>query len=162
MSETEDAQGEAKPKRSKLPLILGLVLALAGGGGGFFAVYSGLVLAPDPAGAGETPMPQPGPVPDIAYVALEPMVINMGRASGGRHLRFRAQIEVNRSQKEAVETLVPRIMDVLNTYLRAVDLDVLEERSSLMKLRTQMLRRIDVVVGPGRVRDLLIMEFVMS
>ena len=35
MADTDIPQDEAPKKRSKLPLLLGLVLALAGGGGGF-------------------------------------------------------------------------------------------------------------------------------
>ncbi|MEL7117673.1 MAG: flagellar basal body protein FliL, partial [Pseudomonadota bacterium] len=47
-SATVDGDVESAPKKSKLPLLVGLVLALALAGGGFFAVYSGLILAPDP------------------------------------------------------------------------------------------------------------------
>ena len=47
--ETEDAPKKA----SKLPLIIGLVLALAGGGGGFYAVYSGMILGDDSAAVAE-------------------------------------------------------------------------------------------------------------
>ena len=43
MAEANDEALEAPVKKSKLPLILGLVLALAGGGGGFAAVSSGLL-----------------------------------------------------------------------------------------------------------------------
>ena len=40
---TVDEEGAAPAKPSKLPLIIGVVLALAGAGGGFFAVSSGLL-----------------------------------------------------------------------------------------------------------------------
>ena len=53
-------------------------------------------------------------------------------------------------------------MDVLNSYLRAVAVSDLEDPSALVSLRAQMLRRIQLVTGEGRVRDLLIMEFVLS
>lgn len=39
----EDTPEKEPTKKSKLPLIIGLVLALVGGGGGFFAVYSGML-----------------------------------------------------------------------------------------------------------------------
>ena len=58
--------------------------------------------------------------------------------------------------------LTPRVMDVLNSYLRAVEVSDLEDPSALIGLRAQMLRRIQLVTGDGRVRDLLIMEFVLS
>ena len=57
---------------------------------------------------------------------------------------------------------MPRILDVLNTYLRAVEVRDLEQPASLARLRAQMLRRVQVVTGEGRVRDLLITEFVLN
>jgi flagellar FliL protein len=58
--------------------------------------------------------------------------------------------------------LMPRILDVLNTYLRAVDVRDLEQPAAIARLRAQMLRRIQVVTGEGRVRDLLITEFILN
>ena len=57
---------------------------------------------------------------------------------------------------------MPRVLDVLNTYLRAVDVRDLEQPSAIPRLRAQMLRRIQVVTGPDRVRDLLITEFILN
>lgn len=42
---------------------------------------------------------------------------------------------------------MPRILDVLNGYSRAVDAQQLTDRSSLFRIRAQMLRRIKIVVG---------------
>ena len=53
--------------------------------------------------------------------------------------------------------LMPRIQDVLNSYLRAVEVRQLEDPSALLRLRAQMLRRVQIVTGEGRVRDLLIL-----
>jgi len=46
--------------------------------------------------------------------------------------------------------------------LRAVDVHDLENRNALIRLRSQMLRRIQLVIGQEQVRDLLIMEFVLN
>ena len=56
----------------------------------------------------------------------------------------------------------PRVVDVLNSYLRALEPSDLEANSILVRLRAQMLRRIQIVTGAGRVNDLLIMEFVLN
>jgi flagellar FliL protein len=77
-------------------------------------------------------------------------------------LRFSAQLEVAEAYKAEVELLKPRVMDVLNGYLRAVEVTDLENPSALFKLRAQMLRRVQIVTGEGRVRDLLIIEFVLN
>ena len=69
---------------------------------------------------------------------------------------------VPKSRQSAVETVQPRVVDVLNSYLRAVKVADLEDPSALVRLRSQMLRRVQVVAGPGNVNDLLVMEFVMN
>ena len=46
MAEPEAEGEEAPKKKSKLPILIGLVLMLLLGGGAFYAVYSGMILAP--------------------------------------------------------------------------------------------------------------------
>jgi len=155
------------PRRSKLPLILGVVLGLAGAGGGFMATRLGLVALPG-AGVGpeslDTAPDEIGPVAQetTTYVPLDPLIVNVGAANGGRFLRFVAQIEATAGQAAALETLKPRFADVMNGYLRAVDLSDLENPRALDLLRGQMLRRLQTVAGDGAIRDLLIVEFVLN
>lgn len=160
MAEAEAPQDAEPKKKSKLPLILGMVLALVLGGGGFYATWSGLLLGPSaPEHAAEE---KPGPLPDIAFVALEPVVISLGRGGSASHLKFTAQLEVAKSYADEVAVLMPRILDVLNSYLRAVAVADLEDPSAMARLRAQMLRRVQIVTGEGRVRDLLVTEFVLN
>lgn len=164
MAEPEENGEEAPKKKSKLPLILGLVLAIAGGGGGFFAVQSGMLFATESV---EEKVAHEEPdlvtdMPDVAFIPVDPLVISLGQGSDGSHLRFRAQLEVGTAHKADVEKLMPRVVDVLNSYLRALDPGDLESSSVLVRLRAQMLRRIQIVTGAGRVSDLLIMEFVLN
>ena len=160
--ETPETGEEPTKKKSKKPLLIGAVLAALLGGGGFYAVYSGLILAPPPPESGPPDEQVAENLPPIAFVALDPLVISLGPDAGSRHLRFRAELEVDPKYEEEVTGLKPRVVDVLNSYLRAVDLRELETPSSLVNLRAQMLRRIQMVTGEGRVRDLLIMEFVLN
>lgn len=171
---------QALEKKSKLPLIIGLVLAILGGGGGFFVTYSGLldsVLGTGgtshaaegagsahgtPAAAAPTHAEGQAGAGAVGFVALDPITINLGARGDSRHLRFVAQLEVPAGNAAAVQALSPRIMDVLNIYLRALDPPELEEPSALLRLRAQMLRRVQIVTGPGMVNDLLIIEFVFN
>lgn len=160
MASTEKPGDEAPKKHSKMPLIIGLVLLLLLGGGGFYAVYSGMILAPSEQ-MQQGGQKKPDALPDIAFIALDPLVISI-RGGTSRHLRFTGQLEVESFYAKDVELLKPRIVDVLNGYLRAVDVRDLEDQTTLVRLRAQMLRRIQLVTGEGRVRDLLIMEFVLN
>lgn len=162
MAEPQIDGEDAPKKKSKLPLIIGLVLMLALGGGAFFALYTGLILAPPaPEQAAHSSEPVPEPLPEIAFVALDPMVISLG-SNSAQHLRFSAQLEVSKTYEQDVTLLKPRVMDVLNGFLRAVAVSDLADPAALIRLRAQMLRRIQIVTGEGRVRDLLITEFVMN
>lgn len=165
MSDAVAEAPEAPVKSKKLPLILGLVLAIAGAGGGFYASSSGLLFSHGESTAVDAhgdPEAQIEPLPDIAFVEIEPITISLTGNKYVRHLRFRSQLEVNGTHQDDVELILPRIVDVLNSYLRALDVTEFEEPQALSKLRGQMLRRVQVVAGQGRVRDLLVMEFVLN
>lgn len=163
MAEAEEPQDAAPKKKSKLPIILGVVLALALGGGGFYATFSGMILGHDAGHAGaEAEAEKAAPLPDIAFVPIEPVVISLGPAAKSQHLRFTSQLEVAKGYTAEVTLLLPRILDVLNGYLRAIEVAQLEDPSALVNIRAQMLRRVQIVTGEGRVRDLLITEFVLN
>lgn len=160
MAEAEQDAEEAPKKKSKLPLILGLVLALALGGGGFYAAYSGLLPI---GGSGHAAAEaEVAPLPEVAFVPIAPLVITLSPDSISRYLRFSGQLEVPLNYAPDVEKLMPRVLDVLNSYLRAVDSRQFEDPAALIRLRAQMLRRVQLVVGEGRVRDILITEFVLN
>lgn len=157
-------QAEVPKKKGRKGLIVGLVLAVLLGGGGFYAVYSGVLLGPhkERAAADAAQGQAISALPPVAFVALEPLVISLGSGARNQHLRFRAELEVVPGAEGDVAKLTPRVMDVLNSYLRAVAIGDLEDPAALINLRAQMLRRIQLVIGEGRVRDLLIMEFVLN
>ena len=157
---TADATLEAEPKKGgKKPLLIGVLLAIILGSAGFYAVWSGLIL-------GESSHEETGAAPSslqgIAFVPLDTMVVSLGADSGSEHLRFTAQVEVVQAAEADVTLLKPRILDVLNSYLRAIDTASIEDPQAMARLRAQMLRRVQIVTGEGRVRDLLITEFVLN
>lgn len=160
MAEAETPPQAAPAKKSKKPVLIGLVLALVLGGGGFYATYSGLLLGSKPeAHAAEDTA---NPLPDIGFVPIDPLIISLGGIAENRHLRFTSQLEVEAPRSEEVSHLLPRISDVINGYLRAIDVSELEDPKGLVRMRAQLLRRIQIVTGEGRVRDLLVTEFVLN
>jgi flagellar protein FliL len=153
------ADEEAAPKGGgKKALVLSLVLALAGGGGGYFAASSGLLGG----GGEEEPKEKAALEPGIVFVPVDPIVVSLGTTGGNRYLSFRAQLEVDAAKAPEVTALMPRVIDVLNGYLRAVDVREFDAPHGLIRLRAQMLRRVQLIVGDGKVKDLLVMEFVLN
>lgn len=161
MSDPVPEADETPAKRSKMPIIIGLILAIVGGGGGFYATWSGMLLASE-SPSHETVDAQYSTEMEVSFVPVDPLVISLGNTPGARHLRFRADLEVPHSHEDEVRKLLPRVVDVLNSYLRALDPGDLEDQAALAKLRAQMLRRVQIVVGQDRINDLLVMEFVLN
>ncbi len=162
MAEAEAGPDEAPKKKSKLPLLIGILLMLVLGGGGFFATYSGMILGGDGVVADAHGPEGDAVVLDIAFVPIDPLIVSLGTSGRARHLRFSSQLEVSKAHQDEVTMLMPRILDVLNGYLRAVEVAELEDPSALIRLRAQMLRRVQIVSGEGRIRDLLVTEFVLN
>ncbi|WP_071798100.1 flagellar basal body-associated FliL family protein [Natronohydrobacter thiooxidans] len=144
-------------KRAFFPLIAGLLGAILLGGGSFYAVFSGLVL-------GAQPQRQAPPQIDMdfAYIPLENITISLAAPSSGRLLRFSGQIEVAARSESDMARLQPRFLDVVNTYLRAIDPQDLSEPAALIRIRGQILRRLQIVAGEGHIRDFLITEFILN
>ena len=159
--ETEPEPADEVKKGGKKGLIIGLLAAILAGGGGFYASYAGLILGPasEAVSHGESEI---AALPEIAFIPLDPMVISLGEAANSKYLRFSAQLDVDPASVQAVTQVLPRIVDVLNAYLRAVSEDELGRPAALEHLRAQMLRRIQVVTEEGQVNDLLITEFVLG
>lgn len=158
MADASDEETEGEPKKKKSGLLIGLVLALVGGGGAF-AYTSGMIGG----GVSDTAKEKLATIgDDLAFIPMEPMTVSLGDTSQRRFLRFRAELEVAADYKPDIEKLLPRVVDVLNTYLQSLSLKDIEDPSSLLTLRSQMRRRIDLVVGGDRVHDLLVMEFVVN
>lgn len=165
-AETDETaeEGVPPPKKGRKPLFLGLVLAVALGGGGFYAAYSGLLsglLGGSGGGEQEHAAAAPAQEPAV-FVPIDPILVSLSRDEAPRHLRFRAEIETGASQRDAIIAVMPRILDVLNSYLRAVSTEDLERPTALIRLRAQMLRRIQLVVGDLEIRDFLVTEFVLN
>ncbi len=180
------ANAEEKPAKSKkASMLVALVLALVGGGAGFYAMKSGLIpighqsakgdmgdahsdsngSMGDSKHSGSEMMPGDDSktvMDDIAFVEIDPITISLMAGQSVSFLRFRAQLEVNSEYEREVSMILPRVTDVLNGYLRALELEDLTGPLALVRLRSQMLRRVQIVTGRGRVRDLLIMEFVLN
>ncbi len=174
-----DAAGPAEgtpdaPKKGGKILIVATLAALALGGGAFYAVHSGMVTLPFGAAA-EAPeadetepveaaalSPERAAARPAAFVALAPMVISLAPETGAKHLKVSVQLEVAPERAAEVEAVLPRVADVLNTFLRAVAPGDLARPRSMARLRAQMLRRVRLVTPEGSVRDVLIQEFVLN
>lgn len=155
-----DEISEEKPKSRGKGLLVALAGAVVAGGIGFFASFAGFL--DSVTGGGEAAPDVKEMAKNFKFVPLDTMIVSLGPNARAQNLKFTAQLEVEPGSEAMVEDIKPRILDVLNSYLRAVDESELQDPAALALLRAQMLRRIQIVVGDGVVRDLLIVEFILN
>ena len=173
------AENEEPPKKKSKALLFGLIGAVLLGGGTFFGVFSGMIPLPFGAPPAEESAPKDdghalegesegevgtehADMKPAAFVPLQAMVISLGPEARSKHLKLVVSVEVKPEAEAEVTAVKPRILDVLNTFLRAVDERDFESPRAMLRLRAQMLRRVQLVTPQNSVRDLLIQEFVLN
>ena len=103
-------------------------------------------------------------VGQVAYLDLPEMLVNL-KSDGPRptFLKLGVSIELDRpDDKPAVEKLMPRVVDSFQVYLRELRPDQLQGSAGLIRLREELLSRINVAVKPLRVKDVLFKEMLVQ
>ena len=149
-----------KPNRKSIliPLLAFAALAI-GGASGFFAFGF------QKSTSEHDLKTETGPREDeekTEFVQLPPMVVTLPEGAQTRHLRIAAHLEGESGAKHNVEAQVPRVVDALNTYLHALELADLADPAAMIRLRAQMMKRVELALDVQGVKDLLIMEFIVN
>lgn len=163
----DDLEEEGAEKKKKggllVPILVGLVLAMGLGIGAAVAVMTGVAPIPGLGGdeehAEEEEHHEEEEEPAAFVEFEEPLELSVGRGDQAAQLRLRISIETTAHYAHTVEELKPRILDAMNTLLRATDPRDLIEPRALARLRAQMLRRVRLATDPTAIRDLLITEY---
>lgn len=160
VEQPETGETRSNKKKGLVPILIGLAGAVVLGGGGFFAVYSGLILGTDPKPATQVSAQQHQPLP--TYLPIEQLTVSLPTTSGSQHLRLSAEIEVAAGRLPEAEAFRPRFLSVINSYLRAIEPRDLNDPTALIRLRAQILRRLQMIAGEDVIDDFLITEFILS
>lgn len=173
MSDAEkdkDGAGENpadKPKKG-LPFKGALLTAAGAVALGGVAAGAAFIAAP---GADACHAQQPGARPkaaaardikDVAFVTIQPMIISLGPEAKSKYLKISVTLETSKTHEKSLNAMTPRLRDVLNSYLRAVDESDLERPAGMTRIRAQMLRRLQLVAPEDSVSDILITDFVLT
>lgn len=166
-----DLEGAAGPARKKagskktLIVIAAAVLVLLVGAGG--AYMSGMVerliggrTGEGDAAAGEESASLTGGV----FYELPEMLVNLtttGKKLG--FLKLRVSLEVSdEDEKAALDTVLPRIIDSFQIYLRGLRMEDLNGSAGLYRLREELLLRVNTAAAPTRVKDVLFKEMLVQ
>jgi flagellar FliL protein len=148
--------------KSKKVLLIGapvLLLLLGGGGAGayFFLFKSDKT---QEAKAEEVPLTPP----KVAFSDMQDILVNIQSNDGTpAYLKLGVSLELeNEEQKTALEPLMPRITDQFQAYLRELRLDDLKGSAGVLRLKEELLRRVNVAAAPYKVRDVLLKEMIVQ
>jgi len=163
---------DAAPKKgllgkllSKKMLLIGvpvLVLLLAGGGDGgyYFLVMKPGAEKAKSAKTDETPLTPP----EVAFADVPDILVNIQSNDGTpAYLKLSVSLEMdNDLQKTGMTALMPRLVDQFQAYLRELRLDDLKGSAGVLRLKEELLRRVNVAAAPYKVRDVLLKQMIVQ
>jgi len=163
---TEAPPSDASKKRfsKKFLLIAGgaalLVVLALGAGIWFFFFHS----ADSSASGGPDAQAIPLVPPQVAYYDMPDLVVNIQSADGApAYLKLSVSLELAAAtEKGGIQVLVPRIVDQFQGYLRELRVDDLRGSAGIMRLKEELLRRINVAAAPYPVHDVLLKEMIVQ
>jgi flagellar FliL protein len=159
-AEVESDAPAAPPAKRKLPLKLiilaaGALVVLGGGGAAAFLIFGHskpaepVVLAAKPA----------------IFFDVPEVLVNLSTAGGDRtqYLKVKVVLELaDASITTHVQTVMPRVMDAFQTYLRELRPTDLDGSAGLYRLKEELTRRINMAIAPHRVNAVLFKEIVVQ
>lgn len=136
-----------------------LLLVLGGGGAGaYFFLMKG--------GEGEHAVVEEVPLtpPEVAFSDIEKLTVNIqGADATPAYLQLSVSLELeNEEQKAAMESLLPRVKDQFQAYLRELRLEDLKGSAGVLRIKEELLRRVNVAAAPYKVRDVLLKEMLVQ
>ncbi len=139
-------------------LVLGIV------GGGFFLMYKKLSeidklkAGIESAAAPKVEQPAIGPV-----FALESFIVNLADPGGKRYLRVTMQLELKDAKmNDQVTQRLPQVRDCILTVLPTRKVDDLQTVEGKTGLRSELITKLNELLGPGAVTKIYFTEFVIQ
>ena len=165
-----DGEGAAAPKKGLLGKLLSkkmlmiavpaLLLVVGGGGAGAYFFLIKKSDAAHEAKAEEVPLTPP----KVAFSDMQDILVNIQTNDGTpAYLKLGVSLELeDEEQKAAMQPLMPRITDQFQAYLRELRLDDLKGSAGVLRLKEELLRRVNVAAAPYKVRDVLLKDIIVQ
>jgi len=148
---------------SKLRMMIagGALLLLLGGGAGAYFLLGG----EEPV-AGEETAEAEGPIiaPSVAFYDIPDIIVNIQTVDGSpAYLKLGVSLEIgNAEEKTGLQAVMPRIVDQFQSYLRELRMDDLKGSAGVLRLKEELLRRINVAAAPYKIKDVLLKEMIVQ
>lgn len=159
--ETPDAPAKRKLAGKQLVLFVALpllLLTLLGGGAYFFLFFGD---SEEEQQAAE--LADKGPK-EVFFVDVPEMLVNLN--TGGKrtnYLKVSVTLELDSAKAAPMfDTLMPRIIDNFQIYLRELRLEDLSGAAGPLRLKEELLVRINKATGADHVKDILFKEMLVQ
>jgi len=149
----EAAPKRRAPRRRLVLLLVAAVLVVGAAGAGALVYLRGMPAIPGFARPNRAVAAASGKPVDVDVPELTVSLPNHGQP---RQLRIHLTLELATTPDPAHPVLTPRLYDALVTYLRTLTDADLDGGLALERLRGDLFRRVDLVLGPGVLRGVLI------
>ncbi len=159
----EGATESKKPDRKKLILLIALpiVVLIAAAAGVYFSGLADSFLKGE---AREAKQDAPRPEKPAVFLDLPEILVNLN--SNGRRTNF-LKISISLEVESPtdilkLQSLMPRIVDSFQVYLRELRIEDLKGSAGMYRLREDLLRRINEAARPVRINDVLFKEMLIQ
>jgi flagellar FliL protein len=101
---------------------------------------------------------------DVVYYPLPDLLVNL-RSDTPRpaFLKLKISLELSSTaERQEVEKKLPRVLDTFQTYLRELRPDQLQGAQAMFRLREELLARVNAVIRPIQVKEVLFTEIVVQ
>jgi flagellar FliL protein len=134
-------------------MIAGGVLALLVVGGGYMYLSHGKTEAKT-----EAVMPKP------VFIDLPDMLVNLlGPTDHPHYLRLKIALEVGDPRLvEQIQPMMPRVLDAFQSHLRELRASDLQGSAGLVRLKLELLHRINQAIYPAKIDAVLFKEMLIQ
>ncbi|MBP9753238.1 MAG: flagellar basal body-associated FliL family protein [Proteobacteria bacterium] len=101
---------------------------------------------------------------EITYLPLPETVVNIKNPKG-KNTFLKASFTLlisNEKEREHINYFVPLINDQFQTYLREMDVEDIQGAAGIERIRQELLIRINQVITPFKVKEVLVKEFLVQ
>lgn len=150
----------------KLQLIIagGLLLILSGGGAAFYFLWPAAPSVEEAALESVQTQAANLPAEEAAFFDIPDIIVNIQTPdSTPSYLKLSVSLELDKAEAKAtIEPVLPRIVDQFQTYLRELRVEDIRGSAGVMRLKEELLRRVNLAVAPTPVRDVLLKEMIVQ
>ncbi|MEM5518867.1 flagellar basal body-associated FliL family protein [Henriciella sp. AS95] len=108
-----------------------------------------------------TPQATPLATGDQEYVELEELLVTIGNEPATRFVKINTSIVTPKGNGDTIRKAEPMLADAFITYLRSVELSDFETAGFYPRMREQLGRRAELVLGGDVSKGVLITEFLL-